>query len=141
MRLLRLQDHTFRPFDTTNFVKKTCITPLLTPAPSLTSITSNSLCCITRRRNHEVSGRRGSTLNNNKRSLITVNLINCTIYLPKGHELKKMKTYTVYTLYKIEIKDKICEYHNIMQYQYTYIVRKSVILAFQNLRNSKGLYF
>ena len=27
-----------------------------------------------------------------KRSLITINLINCTIYLPKGRGFKKMKT-------------------------------------------------
>ena len=32
--------------------------------------------------------------NNNKRSFFTINLINCTIDLPKGRELKnKMKTY------------------------------------------------
>ena len=36
-----------------------------------------------------------------KRSLITINLINCTIYLPKGREFKKNKTYIQYT---IEIK-------------------------------------
>ena len=27
--------------------------------------------------------------NNNKLSLFTINIINCTLYLPKGHELKK----------------------------------------------------
>ena len=30
-------------------------------------------------------------VNNNKRSLFTINLINYTIYLPKGRELNKMK--------------------------------------------------
>ena len=39
--------------------------------------------------------------NNNKHSLFTINHINYTIYLPKGRELRKMKTY------KIEMKNKI----------------------------------
>ena len=34
------------------------------------------------------------------RSFFPINLINCTIYLPKGRELKKMKTYN----YKIRDK-------------------------------------
>ena len=32
--------------------------------------------------------------NNNKRSLFTINLINCTIYLPKGRELNLKKIVT-----------------------------------------------
>ena len=32
----------------------------------------------------------GVNNNNNKRSLFMINLINCTIYLPKGREFKKI---------------------------------------------------
>ena len=41
-----------------------------------------------------------------KRSLITINLINCTIYLPKGREFKKNEN-IIPIQYTIEIKKRM----------------------------------
>ena len=60
--------------------------PLLPPLYNLTFLITTSFF------------HNNNNIKNNKCSLFTINRINCTIYLPKGCELKKMKTN-----YKIEI--------------------------------------
>ena len=63
-----------------------------------------------------VISRRQPLIVNNKHSLFTINLINYTIYLPKGRKFKNYERET-------KINNEICEYN--MQYNYKYNLTKN----------------